>query len=84
MSKLKQLNLLNYVLRWIIDFLTDRTQCTKVGINVSLSLNINSSIVQGSGIGPSLFVVYIHDLKASGKDNSIIRPRCCLYSVSVL
>ena len=63
----------NYVLRWIVDFLTDRTQCTKVGLNVSLSLDINSSIVQGSGIGPSLFVVYISDLKASGKDNCIIK-----------
>ena len=64
----------NYVFRWIVDFLTDRTQCTKVGLNVSLSLDINSSIVQGSGIGPgSLFVVYISDLKASGKDNCIIK-----------
>ena len=45
----------------------------KVGLNVSLSLDINSSIVQGSGIGPSLFVVYISDLKASGKDNCIIK-----------
>ena len=33
----------------------------------------NSSIVQGSGIAPSLFVVYISDLKASGKDNCIIK-----------
>ena len=65
----------NYVLRWIVDFLTDRTQCTKVGLNVSLSLDINSSIVQGSGIGASLFVVYISesDLKASGNDNCIIK-----------
>ena len=57
---------------WIVDFLADRTQCTKVGLNVFLSLDINSSIVQGSGIGPRLFVVYISDLKASGKDNCII------------
>ena len=72
-TKLKWLNLPNYVLRWIVDFLTDRTQCTKVGLNVSLSLDIISSIVQGSGIGPSLFVVYISDLKASDKDNCIIK-----------
>ena len=46
----------------------------KVGLNVSLALDINSSIVQGSGIGPgSLFVVYISDLKASGKDNCIVK-----------
>ena len=44
----------------------------KVRLNVSLSLDINSSIVQGSEIGPNLFVVYISDLKASGKDNCII------------
>ena len=45
----------------------------KVRLNVSLSLDINSSIVQGSGIGSSLFVVYISDLKASGKDNCIVK-----------
>jgi len=31
----------NYILKWIVDFLTDRTQCTRVGLSISVSLAIN-------------------------------------------
>ena len=30
-------------------------------------------IVQGSGVGPSLFLIYIADLKTQGKDNRLIK-----------
>jgi len=33
-NKLKQLHLPNYILKWIVDFLTDRTQCTRVGLSI--------------------------------------------------
>ena len=56
-----------------MDFLTDRTQCTRVGLSILVSLAINRSIVQGSGIGSCLFVVYISDLKACGKSNYLIK-----------
>jgi len=55
------------VLKWIVCLLTDRSQCTKLGSVLSGSQPINRSIVQGSGIGPSLFSVYIYDLKPAGK-----------------
>ena len=41
--------------------------------SLSTCLAINRSIVQGSGIGPSLFSLYIHDLKVTGKSNSLIK-----------
>jgi len=43
--------------------LSDRTQATKLGFHLSTQLSINRSIVQGSGIGPILFIMFIHDLK---------------------
>jgi len=61
------------VLVWIVHFLTDRSRCTKLGSVLSTCLAINRSIVHGSGIGPSLFCHYIHDLKVTGKSNSLIK-----------
>jgi len=72
-TKLCQLDLPVFVLRWIINFLTDRMQCTKLGFKTSELLPITRSVVQGSGIGPGMFLVYISDLKALGKDNSLIK-----------
>ena len=46
----------SFVIHWIISFLTDRTQATKLGLlDLSLStlLSIKRPIVQGSGIGPT-------------------------------
>ena len=69
----KQLHLPDFILKWTVDFLTDRTQCTRVGLSISVSLAINRSTVQGSGIGPCLFIVYIFDLNGSGKSNYPIK-----------
>ena len=44
-------------------FLTDRDQYTKLGEQRSFTHVINRSIVQGSGNGPTLFVIFICDLR---------------------
>ena len=36
-------------------------------------LPVTRSVVQGSGIGPGMFLVYIADLKALGSLNSLIK-----------
>jgi len=36
-------------------------------------MQYSRSVVQGSGIGPSLFSLYIHELKVTGKSNSLIK-----------
>ena len=43
--------------------MTEHKPCTKLGFHLSTQLSINRSIVQGSGIGPILFIMFIHDLK---------------------
>lgn len=67
---LRKLNLLKLpvsIKNWINYFLTGRTQITKVCNNYSSCLSINRSIVQGSGIGPSLYILMEGDL----------HPLCC-------
>ena len=75
-EKLKSLKLPTFIHGWILNFLTDRKQSTKFNGELSLSSIIIRSIVQGSGVGPSLFLIYIADLKTHrelGKDNRLIK-----------
>jgi len=44
------------------NFLTDRTHQTKVGCDLSDVVKLLSGIVQGSGIGPCMFLIYINEL----------------------
>ena len=46
----------------IISFLTGRVQMCKVQDTLSKAIGINLSIVQGSGIGPSLYIIMESDL----------------------
>ena len=65
-SKLKALNIADNIIQWVVQFLTDRNQFVKVGEMWSFTKLINRSIVQGSGIGPTLFIICIADLRPTG------------------
>ena len=72
-SKLKALNIADNIIQWVVQFLTDRNQFVKVGEMWSFIKLINRSIIQGSGIGPTLFVICIADLKPTGLTNYITK-----------
>jgi len=50
------------VLLWIKIFLSNRTQQTRVEVSLSDVVSLLSGVVQGSGIGPVLFLTYINEL----------------------
>ena len=52
-----------YVNNVVICFLSDRTKTVIINGKVSRRLKINQSIVQGSGIGPILLLIYVLALK---------------------
>ena len=72
-KKLKRYNIADNIIDWIVSFLTDRDQISKLGDLRSFTHVINRSIIQGFGIGSMLFVIFISDLKPIGLDNSLTK-----------
>ena len=72
-NKLKALNIADNIVQWIVSFLTDRNQFIKVGERWSFTKMINHSIVQGSGLGSTLFTICIIYLQPIGSSNRITK-----------
>jgi hypothetical protein len=60
-------------LNWIISYLTGRSQVLKCDGRLSAVAEINTSIVQGSGIGPVLYVVMESDLRTLSAMNILMK-----------
>ena len=72
-NKLIKFNIADNIIKWIVSFSTDRDQYTKLGDQRSFTRVINRSIVQGSGIGPTLFVIFICDFRPISVYNRMAR-----------
>ena len=70
LSKLQKFPIPANILKWIISFLTDRPQSTKVNSVCSSVTAITRRIIQGSVVGPYGFIIYAHDFKVVGLLNS--------------
>ena len=60
--KLESMGFVGNLLQWLVSFLTDRWQCTRVGNCMSEPARIISGVIQGSCIGPLLFLLYVNSL----------------------
>ena len=60
--KLKSYGIDGVLLQWIEIFLAGRSPCTRVGDYCSPFERICSDVVQGSCLGPSLFLIFINNI----------------------
>ena len=61
-EKIAKLPIPDFAHNWTVEYLSQRQHCTKFNSIVSLMLQINASIVQGSRIGPMAYVIDASDL----------------------
>lgn len=71
--KLSSLNLPSHIFNWIVSFLLDRTQAVWDGVDMSRILAITRSIIQGSGLGPFLWLLYFADFKLLSAHNILVK-----------
>src|SRR5664279_51238 len=60
--KLAKCGITENLYKWIEHFLSHRTQQTRIGHSLSSCVDLISGVVQGSVLGPLLFLVYINDV----------------------
>ena len=70
-SKLSALPLDDNIYNWLASFFQDRCHFTKFNAAISETAAINSSVVQGSVLGPVAFCVASSDLNASFHGNTV-------------
>ena len=49
--------------QWLSSYLSNRTQTTEIGSQISSKLNINCGVPQGSLLSPLLFLLYVNDIQ---------------------
>ena len=62
--KIAQLEIPENVYNWLLDFLQGHSHCTEYNGQSSALCEISASIIQGSSIGPAMYVVEAADLDA--------------------
>ena len=60
--RLAQYGICGNLLTWLENFFTKRSHQTRVNASLSDASALYSGVVQGSGIGPVAFLIYVDDL----------------------
>ena len=62
LKKFKHLGLNGIVHKWFTSYLEGRSQCVDINGHLSKEKSIDISVLQGSILGPLLFLCFINDL----------------------
>ena len=85
MEKVAQMDLPDNVYNWLANFFNGHSHCTRFNGHTAHLLNVNASIIQGSGVGPVMYVVNAADLQAVmpgnimmkyADDTNLVIPAC--------
>jgi hypothetical protein len=63
LQKLNKMGVRNRALDWFRSYLSDRSQCVEINGSKSTPRSIKLSVMQGSVLGPLLFLCFINDLE---------------------
>ena len=82
LKKLKKLGIKNNALDWFQSYLNNRSQCVDINGQISSPRTINISVMQGSVLGPLLFLCFINDLHCASELFTLLfaDDTCCLAS----
>ena len=72
LDQLKDINLNPYLLKWISNYPSNRSQFITVEGEISDRLTVVSGVPQGSVLGPLLFITYINNITATISHDSRI------------
>ena len=72
-KKLSILDMPDSVYNWMVDFLVQHEHCTVFEKNVSSTVRVNSSVIQGSVIGPGSYDVAASDLHPVVDGNKLVK-----------
>jgi len=70
LDKMALLDMPDSIYNWIFNFFQGHSHCTRLADVVSSKATINSSVVQGSAIGPAAYIVMASDLQPLDPSNT--------------